>query len=69
MRHAIAWAHPPYPCKISYSQVSSTCRPMEATWRKNFQNPRQSSTLREKFLYSELFWSIFSRIRTESGPE
>ena len=23
--------------------------------------------LREKFLYSELFWSVFSRIRTEYG--
>ena len=25
--------------------------------------------LREKCLYSELFWSAFSRIRTEYGPE
>ena len=25
------------------------------------------NTLREKCLYSELFWSVFSRIRTEYG--
>ena len=28
-----------------------------------------SSTLREKCPYAELFWSVFSRIRTEYGPE
>ena len=27
------------------------------------------STLREKGSYSELFWSVFSRIRAEYGPE
>ena len=27
----------------------------------------QSHTLREKCPYSELFWSVFSRIRTEYG--
>ena len=26
-------------------------------------------SLREKCPYSELFWSVFSRIRTECGPE
>ena len=26
-----------------------------------------SGTLHEKSLYSELFWSVFSRIRTEYG--
>ena len=29
----------------------------------------QNKTLREKCPYSELFWSLFSRIWTEYGPE
>ena len=29
--------------------------------------PNMTTPLREKYPYSELFWSVFSRIRTEYG--
>ena len=32
-------------------------------------NKSSMLTLREKYPYSEFFWSVFSRIRTECGPE
>ena len=35
----------------------------------NVGTKRLNFTLREKCLYLELFWSVFSRIRTEYGPE
>ena len=39
------------------------------SWEKssaNIQYTVKRPTLREKCLYSELFWSVFSRIRTNS---
>ena len=34
---------------------------------KKFVNLKRRNALREKCPYSELFWSLFSRIRTEYG--
>ena len=41
-------------------------------WKKNifiFQDLPQNPTLRKKCQYSEFFWSLFSCILTEYGPE
>ena len=48
---------------VRYSELSSLSRYHGAT-ELNFI---ATISLREKCPYSEFFWSVFSRIRTESG--
>ena len=55
---------------ICIRSYSGPYRPEKTPYLDSFQAVKsKSGSLGEKCLFSELFWSVFSCIRTEYGPE
>ena len=50
-------------CSLKYFQFVQT------QWNDNYSDLMINVSLRKKYPYSKFFWSVFSRIRTEYGPE